>query len=192
MQLTYCGELDRMGHGESAKCGEIYYGPPLYQCRKCAIKYLAAALAENERFDEGMRAIACQLGAGGYNAPELTAEQLLAKVCDGLNTFTESTGSLLDQVRSERDQLNAEVARWKSIAANQADISDAAKEVLQECRVERDELRKDADRLSFIESEWFCAYSVGNLEFRFNEMWETPGDSLRSAIDAAMSKEVVQ
>jgi hypothetical protein len=75
----------------------------------CKPQLILALIAENERYDEGMRAIACQLGAGGYNATELTADQLLAKVCDGLNALTDTSGCLLDQVRSERDQLKSAV-----------------------------------------------------------------------------------
>ncbi|QKG65843.1 hypothetical protein HP062_09760 [Pseudomonas sp. B14-6] len=75
----------------------------------CKPELIVALIAEKERYDEGMRAIACQLGAGGYNATELTADQLLAKVCDGLNAFTDTSGCLLDQVRSERDQLKSVV-----------------------------------------------------------------------------------
>ncbi len=34
----FCGRHETMGHGESATCGEIYYGPPAWQCGQCARK----------------------------------------------------------------------------------------------------------------------------------------------------------
>jgi cell division protein FtsB len=64
--------------------------------------------AETEKFADGMRSLACVLGAGGYNAVTLTADQLVAKVNAGLEMFTTSTGGLLDTVTAERDQLKTE------------------------------------------------------------------------------------
>ena len=40
---------------------------------------------ELAKFDEGMRALACSLGAGGYNAETLTADQLVGKVQWGID-----------------------------------------------------------------------------------------------------------
>jgi len=61
--------------------------------------------AENKKFDEGMRSMACSLGAGGYNAETLTADQLVDKVQWGLTNLADSSAMLLDKVRAERDQL---------------------------------------------------------------------------------------
>ena len=40
----------------------------------------------------------------------------------------------------------------------------------------------DKERLDFIEEYWFRVYG-DSVEFGFNEMWSTDGDSLRNAID---------
>ncbi len=76
-----------------------------------ALEEIARLKAENEVFEEGMRSIACSLSAGGYNAVTLTADQLVRKVNGGLETFTNSTGGLLDKITADRDQLRAEVQR---------------------------------------------------------------------------------
>lgn len=70
-------------------------------------------------------------------------------------------------VVSERDQLRADNERQ-------------AKEI--------EALRKDAERISFIEEEWFYVTQGDNQEFCFVETWSAPGATLREAIDAAMSK----
>lgn len=66
--------------------------------------------AENAAFEEGCRKLAFQLSAGGYNADNLTAEQLIAKVQGGLDLFCESTSGRVQKVEAERDQLKAENA----------------------------------------------------------------------------------
>lgn len=70
--------------------------------------------AENKKFDEGMRSMACSLGAGGYNAETLTADQLVDKVQWGLTNLADSSGRLLDQVRAERDQLFGQTEQLKA------------------------------------------------------------------------------
>ena len=57
--------------------------------------------AENEAFDAGMRNLACQLSAGGYNANSLTAAQLLEKVQWGLTHLTETHARLVDSLRAQ-------------------------------------------------------------------------------------------
>lgn len=66
--------------------------------------------AEIEIFQEGCRKLAFQLSAGGYNADNLTAEQLIAKVQGGLDLFCESTSGWVQKVEAERNQLKAENA----------------------------------------------------------------------------------
>ena len=72
-----------------------------------------AVAAEIETLKEGMRAIAFQLGAGGYNTRELTAEQLLEKVRWGIASQAESLERMIVSLRSERDQLRADVDSLK-------------------------------------------------------------------------------
>lgn len=71
------------------------------------VKDVLGMLSELEKFDDGMRALAFQLSAGGYNAETLTADQLVSKVSDGLKAFVDSTGSLVDGLRKD-----AERYRW--------------------------------------------------------------------------------
>lgn len=75
-----------------------------------------ALAAECERYEDGMRAIACKLSAGGYNAAELSAEQLLDKVNWGIENFTSTTGSLLDILRGDLDAALSELAALKAPA----------------------------------------------------------------------------
>ncbi|MGV8567639.1 MAG: hypothetical protein ACWA7E_06370 [Pseudomonas asiatica] len=68
---------------------------------------------ENEAFDAGMRNLACQLSAGGFNAETLTADQLLEKVQWGLTNLTGAQARLVDSLRAqlaERDALLRELA----------------------------------------------------------------------------------
>lgn len=71
---------------------------------------------EIEVFEEGCRKLAFQLSAGGYNAAELTAEQLIAKVQGGLDLFCESTSGWVQKVEAERYRLKAENAELKADA----------------------------------------------------------------------------
>jgi len=75
---------------------------------------LAEAREQNEVFEGGLRALACSLSAGGYNAEKLSAAQLLEKVSWGVDEFAKSTSRLLDSVRAERDELRAELERVKA------------------------------------------------------------------------------
>lgn len=71
------------------------------------VKDVLGMLSELEKFDDGMRALAFQLSAGGYNAETLTADQLVSKVSDGLKAFADSTEVLVDGLRKD-----AERYRW--------------------------------------------------------------------------------
>jgi hypothetical protein len=79
-------------------------------------------IAELERFDDGMRSLACILGAGGYNAVKLSADQLVGKVSGGLEMFTASTGGLLDKVTAERNQLRIENEESQSVIDSLAKV----------------------------------------------------------------------
>jgi len=61
--------------------------------------------AENEAFDAGMRNLACQLSAGGYNAESLTADELLEKVQWGITHLAEAQARLVDSLRAQLDDL---------------------------------------------------------------------------------------
>lgn len=63
--------------------------------------------AENEAFDAGMRNLACQLSAGGYNAETLTAAQLLEKVQWGFTHLTETQARLVDTLRAQLAEAHA-------------------------------------------------------------------------------------
>ncbi|MCO8166857.1 ead/Ea22-like family protein [Pseudomonas sp. 21LCFQ02] len=106
--------------------------------------------AENEKFDEGMRSLAFQLSAGGYNAETLTAEQLVGKVTDGLASFAESSGRLLDQVRAERDALRSQVATLQAEPNSYQSGYDAGRAAekahADNWRAEAEGMRKDAER----------------------------------------------
>lgn len=76
--------------------------------------------AENEAFDAGMRNLACQLSAGGYNAETLTADQLLEKVQWGLAHLTETQTRLVDTLRAQLAERGA------LLSSVQAEIYEAA------------------------------------------------------------------
>lgn len=51
------------------------------------------------------------------------------------------------------------------------------------------ELRKDAERLDYIEKEWFSKCSENTIYFNFSEVWDAGAhENLRAAIDAAREK----
>lgn len=54
---------------------------------------------------------------------------------------------------------------------------------------ENESLRRDAERLEFMEKEWFYIESCGEISFSFKEMWTGSGGTLRSAIDSEIAKE---
>lgn len=66
--------------------------------------------AENEKFDEGLRALACRLSAGGYNAETLTADQIIERVTWVVNTQALTDGKMIDDLRAAH-QLELESHR---------------------------------------------------------------------------------
>lgn len=84
-----------------------------------------ALLDECEEYESGMRAIACNLGAGGYNAAELSAAELLSKVNWGIDAFATSQQNLADRLRAERDAALAELEAYKRQLQALINISDA-------------------------------------------------------------------
>lgn len=66
---------------------------------------LAALREELAKFDEGMRALACSLGAGGYNAETLTADQLVGKVQWGIDNIV----TVQEQRLADAERRNAEL-----------------------------------------------------------------------------------
>jgi hypothetical protein len=127
-------------------------------------RYMAAAnpaavlelIAELERFDDGMRSLAFQLGAGGYNAVTLSAGQLVDKVSGGLEAFTSATAQLLDTVAAEREQLKA--VNFDLYAGQQAMVEEvkALRGLLAQCALSATTLRADdgilAEHSGFSES----------------------------------------
>lgn len=79
----------------------------------------------------------------------------------------------------------------KKIAESAVGFSDVslAPDVILDLIAEVEALRKDQERINFIEKEWFYAAGVNRQEFCFNETWDTPGQDLREAIDLASAKE---
>lgn len=153
--------------------------------------------AENEKFDEGMRSLAFQLGAGGYNAETLTAEQLVGKVTDGLASFAESSGRLLDQVRAERDALRSQVATLQAEPNSYQSGYDAGRAAekahADNWREEADGLRRDASRYRFLRNQhWPVAYLavVINPKAAVKPGHVCPsGDRLDEQVDEAMKRE---
>lgn len=66
---------------------------------------LAALREELAKFDEGMRTLACSLGAGGYNAETLTADQLVGKVQWGIDNII----TVQEQRLADAERRNAEL-----------------------------------------------------------------------------------
>lgn len=107
---------------------------------------------ENGKFDEGMRSMACSLGAGGYNAETLTADQLVDKVQWGLTNLADSSAKLLDQVRAERDQLNTENERLRKLPTCWSEVleqSEANDQLLDKVL----ELSRDAERYRWLRTQ---------------------------------------
>lgn len=75
--------------------------------RDAAQSELAALREELAKFDEGMRALACSLGAGGYNAETLTADQLVGKVQLGIDHLL----GVHEKRLTAAEQRNAELTR---------------------------------------------------------------------------------
>ncbi|HHF0638470.1 MULTISPECIES: hypothetical protein [Pseudomonas] len=70
---------------------------------------------EVEAYEEGMRSLACNLGAGGYNADTLTAVQLVDKVQWGVDNLAETQSRLLDEVRTENTALRKTAERYREL-----------------------------------------------------------------------------
>lgn len=68
-----------------------------------------------ETYEEGMRSLACNLGAGGYNADTLTAAQLVDKVKWGVDNLAETQGRLMDEVRAENTELHKTAERYREL-----------------------------------------------------------------------------
>ncbi|MEE5149083.1 hypothetical protein V2J91_23595 [Pseudomonas alliivorans] len=89
---------------------------------------------------------------------------------------------VVDSAEDELSDLRAELADLKT-------GYEAYERVNAELRAECERLRKDADRIDFIDKNWFYNPYGQGVQFMFNEMWEGEGHELRTAIDNAMSKE---
>ncbi|WP_417585419.1 Lar family restriction alleviation protein [Pelagibacterium sp.] len=56
---------------------------------------------------------------------------------------------------------------------------------VNQLRAEVEALRKDAERLEFVENHWFYEEESGRWTFMYGEDWNKPGLTFRDAIDAA-------
>lgn len=73
-------------------------------------KPMEELIAENERFDEGMRSIASSLGAGGYNAEHLSAAELVDKVRWGVDHLCDAHERRITELKAEIEALRKQVA----------------------------------------------------------------------------------
>lgn len=95
----------------------------------------------------------------------------------------------LSAVTAERDRLREEMdILWKKLDKfdSQSHGITALAEI-ERLRAEVEGLRKDAERITFIEAHWFYSPQGAGWSFGYNEDWEKPGATLRDAIDAAMA-----
>lgn len=139
--------------------------------------------AKIECFDEGMRAIASTLGAGGYNAEYLSAADLVEKVRWGVDHLCDAHERRLVDAKAENEALRARLANPDPILIQCLDAAIA----------EQDQLEKDAARYRWTSTE-------GNWVARMFGKWRAHigayGDASptewyetrEEAIDAAMSK----
>lgn len=135
-------------------------------------KPMEALIAENERFDEGMRSIASSLGAGGYNAEHLSAAELVDKVRWGVDHLCDTHERRITELKAEIEALR------KLKLPHYLKLSD--------------EMRAAGDHAEQRALEDQC-YSVPVLKAVFFEAaiqrWL---DDQEEAIDAAMAKEAGQ
>jgi chromosome segregation ATPase len=73
------------------------------------------AQAELDKFDGAMRALACNLGAGGYNAESLTANQLASKVQWGIDNLLKVEQQRLTVAEQRNSELRQELATMHAI-----------------------------------------------------------------------------
>lgn len=170
-------------------------------------------LDECEEYESGMRAIACNLGAGGYNAAELSAAELLSKVNWGIDSFATSQQNLADSLRVERDAALAELESLRIQVSTLTEWYSNALDVISEVsaaipgvtymdppdggdvsipeQIQR--MAKDAKRYLWLRTaDW---WSSQLCVVRDPKQQAKPGtdcpsrDRLDSAIDAAMAQE---
>ena len=140
--------------------------------------------AENEAFDAGMRNLACQLSAGGYNAESLTADQLLEKVQWGLTHLTEAQARLVAQLQADLTARDEQIDALRQGMKGEYDL-DAWLAFVEEAP----QLHLDAGRYRWLRSRDLETISQGGV---FAGM--TPDnlvinkETLDQAIDAAMAK----
>lgn len=101
-----------------------------------------------------------------------------AKLYDAARSLRK-TGMHISWPANEISAVLDELIRLRHIVASGLAVS---------INQENKELRKEQERINFIEKEWFYATGVNRQEFCFNETWETPGQDLREAIDLAIAK----
>ncbi len=100
------------------------------------------------------------------------------QVCENYNKVSYAS----DERGGQIDQLRAEIAGLKT-------GYEAYERVNAELRAECEKLRKDSERVDFIDKNWFYNPYGEGVQFMFNELWEGEGREIRTAIDDAMSKE---
>lgn len=76
--------------------------------------------AQNENFADHMRALACRLGAGGYNAPEVDPDQFASKINGGIDMLVDPLVADLEQARADADRYRwlrerGDACQWMNI-----------------------------------------------------------------------------
>lgn len=109
-----CGSMNMDGWHQDDN--EVVLAGEHDKAMKAAQSELAALREELAKFDEGMRWLACSLGAGGFNAESLTADELVGKVKWGvndlINEFEKGQQNWVDGMKrlTDAEQRNAELA----------------------------------------------------------------------------------
>lgn len=88
--------------------GAIIHPDDLTEAIAEAIRSHAQSLKQKlELAEEVLRNLACYVGAGGYNAPEVDPIAFENKIREGIAALTEPLEQQLAQARQERDKLQA-------------------------------------------------------------------------------------
>lgn len=84
---------------------------------ECQPDLVLELIQEHEAFEEGMRELASYLGAGGYNAAQLSAAQLLDKVRWGVDYQCQVLDGRIQGLVQERDALKGKALGFDLIKA---------------------------------------------------------------------------
>lgn len=97
--------LQAMNHEQAAR----YWKKRFDEDTTEAIDLLKAELervrAQNESLADHMRVLACRLGAGGYNAPEVDPDVFASKIHGGIDMLVDPLVADLERVRADAERL---------------------------------------------------------------------------------------